>query len=290
MKIAYIVLAHKLPVQLVRLIRRIEDDGTSFFIHMDKKAGDRMYSDLGEMLSSMSNVHLLKKRYPCYWGDFNIVAATLESIGQLVNSSIDFDYAILLSGQDYLIKSTSQIKEFLQKHRGQEFIESFALASENRWTNLGGCYRALNRVQYWHFRFRSQHFYLPVKRRFFKGFEPYGGSQWWCLSRECIQYINSFVMNNPRFVNYFKSVFIPDELFFQTVVSNSHFKDCIFDDDLRYVDWEHPNPTPPAILCKSDFDTLVNSPKLFARKFDITRDAEILDIIDQKILGIYANI
>lgn len=62
------------------------------------------------------------------------------------------------------------------------------------------------------------------------------------------------------------------------------FKNCIVNDDLKYIDWENPNPTPPAILGKSDFHRLVNSPKLFARKFDITRDAEILDLIDQQIL------
>ncbi len=288
MKIAYIVLAHKNPEQVVRLVRQLADEGTSFFIHVDRRAGDEIYYKLVDQLSSISNVHFLK-RYRCYWGDFNIVAATIEGIRQLVNSSIDFDYAFLLSGQDYLIKKTRQIKEFLQRYRDKEFIESFALASKNRWSHHDGCYQALNKVQYWHFRFRSKHFYFTVKRRFPKGFDPYGGSQWWCLSRECIQYINSFVMNNPAFVNYFKYVCIPDESFFHTIVSNSPFKNCIVNDDLKYTDWENPNPTPPAILYKNYFDTLANSPKLFARKFDITRDAEILDLIDQKILGLYAT-
>ncbi len=283
MKISYIVLTHKYPEQIVRLIRKIADEDTSFFIHIDSRTGNDIYHELLEQLSSISNVYFLK-RYRCYWGNFNIVAATIEGIRQLVNSSIDFDYAILLSGQDYLIKTTSQIKEFLQRHRGKEFIESFALDSQNRWTHQDGCYQALNRVHHWHFRFRSKHLYLTIKRRFPTGFEPYGGSQWWCLSRECIQYINNFVINNPAFVNYFKYVFIPDENFFHTIVSNSPFKNCIVNDDLKYIDWENPNPTPPAILGKSDFHRLVNSPKLFARKFDITRDAEILDLIDQQIL------
>ncbi|GAX40936.1 putative glycosyl transferase [Tolypothrix sp. NIES-4075] len=284
MKIAYIILAHKYPEQLVRLIRSIADDSTSFFIHFDKRSSDEMYNDLVKQLSSMSNVHLLK-RFSCFWGNFNIVAATIEGIRQLVHSNIDFDYAILLSGQDYLIKPINQIKEFLEKHRGKEFIETFSLASQNKWTNQDGCYQALNRIQHWHFSFRSKHLYIPIKRRFPKGLEPYGGSQWWCLSRDCIQYINDFVVNNSGFVNYFKYVFIPDETFFNTIVSNSPFKNYIVSDDLKYADWENPNPTPPAIICKNDFHKLANSPKLFARKFDMNRDVEILDLIDQKILG-----
>ncbi len=52
------------------------------------------------------------------------------------------------------------------------------------------------------------------------------------------------------------------------------------------MDLENPNPNCPATLDKSYFDKLINSSKLFARKFDMTRDADILDMIDQKILGL----
>ena len=57
----------------------------------------------------MPNIYFLK-RHTCYWGDFNIVKATCEGIKEIVKSGINFDYAILLSGQDYLIKSTTQIE------------------------------------------------------------------------------------------------------------------------------------------------------------------------------------
>ncbi len=288
MKIAYIILAHKNPEQLVRLILRLQDEDTSFFIHIDRRANDKIYNHLVKQLKNIKSVHFLK-RYSCYWGNFNIVQATVEGIRQLIKSNIDFDYTILLSGQDYLIKTNAQIKEFLEKSQGKQFIESFALKSENRWTNQDGCYQALNRVQYWHFRLRGKHFYFTLKRKFPSNLEPYGGSQWWCLSRECIHYINNFIINNSNFVNYFKYVFIPDENFFQTIVSNSPFKNYIVNDDLKYADWENANPTPPAIIDKSYFDTLANSPKLFARKFDIIRDSEILDLIDQKILKISAK-
>jgi len=38
MKIAYIILAHKNPDQIKRLVLRLNTEGTSFFIHIDKKA------------------------------------------------------------------------------------------------------------------------------------------------------------------------------------------------------------------------------------------------------------
>ena len=100
-----------------------------------------------------------------------------------------------------------------------------------------------------------------------------------------IEYINNFILQNNAFVNYFKYVFIPDEVFFQTIILNSPFKDNVINDDLRYVDWENPNPNVPAILGENDWTTIINSSKFFARKFDITRDSKILDMIDQKILN-----
>lgn len=53
---------------------------------------------------------------------------------------------------------------------------------------------------------------------------------------------------------------------------------------MRYIDWEKCNLFPPGILEKSDFGKLTSSSNLFARKFDVTRDAEILDMIAQNIL------
>lgn len=285
MKIAYIILAHKYPEQITRLVQRLADADTSFFIHIDWKAGKLISEELVAQLRNTPNVHFVK-RHSCRWGRFSIVDATIEGISQLLNSGVDFDYAMLLSGQDYLIKPNSYIKDFLQQNYGQEFIEYFALAAQNKWTDCGGMYQALNRVQYWHLRFRSKHLYLKIKRKFPANYQPYGGSQWWCLSKDCLSYINSVVRDNSQFVHYFRHVFIPDECFFQTIISNSRFKECIFNDDLRYADWENANPFPPAILDESYFDKLKDSPKLFARKFDISRNVEILNLIDEKILGV----
>ena len=283
MKIAYIILAHKYPSQLVRLVSRLQTKDTSFFIHIDGKTNNETYKEIVAHLQGF-NVYFLK-RYQCFWGDFQIIQATLEGIKTLVKSETEFDYAILLSGQDYLIKSQDYLEDFLEKNRGKEFMEFFSLHDiNNKWYNQGSYYQSLKRVEYWHFRFRSKHFCLKKPRKFLEGFEPYGGSQWWCLSRDCIQYINEFVQQKPDFVNYFKHTFIPDELFFQTIVLNSPFQDNVINDDMRYLDWDNPNPNVPATLLTNDFHKLATSSKLFARKFDMARDLKILNLLDQKLL------
>lgn len=286
MKIAYIVLAHKYPEQLVRLISRLQTENTSFFIHIDGKTEQKIYSQIVNQLQHIPCVHFVK-RYKCFWGDFNIIKATLEAINTLIKSNIQFDYAILLSGQDYLIKSNSYLSDFLAKNPKREFMEFCSLHSpENKWYNQGGYYQSLKRIEWWHFHFRSKHFCLQKERGFLPGIEPYGGSQWWCLSKDCLKYVRDFTQQNPKFVNYFKYTFIPDELFFQTIVLNSPFQANVTNDDLRYVDWDNPNPNVPATLLKDDFEKLTSSSKLFARKFDMSRDREILNLIDQQILEV----
>ncbi|MEO8890236.1 MAG: beta-1,6-N-acetylglucosaminyltransferase [Coleofasciculaceae cyanobacterium] len=286
MKIAYIILAHKYPEQLERLVSRLQTANTSFFIHIDGKTDRETTTQIVNQLQDIPSVYFVK-RHKCFWGDFNIIKATLEAIKALFKSQVEFDYAILLSGQDYLIKSNSYLSDFLVKHQNQEFMEFCSLHSpENKWYKQGGYYQSLKRIEWWHFHYRSKHLCIQKERRFLPGIEPYGGSQWWCLSKNCLKYIQDFIEQNPAFVNYFKYTFIPDELFFQTLVLNSPFKDQVINDDLRYVDWDNPNPKAPATLLKDDFKKLKSSSKLFGRKFDMTRDEEILNLIDQQILKV----
>jgi hypothetical protein len=63
----------------------------------------------------------------------------------------------------------------------------------------------------------------------------------------------------------------------------------IVNDNLRYIDWEKANPTPPATLMVEDFENLRQSAALYARKFDLDRDAEIFDLIDRTMLEVSAS-
>jgi hypothetical protein len=285
MAIAYLIVAHKNPDQILRLIHALRDSGAFFVVHVDKRAGDDVYAPLREYAALHPEV-LLTKRNRCYWGGFGIVKAMIECVNTAVRTKHHFHYAILLSGQDYPIKDAQQIADFFEQNKGKEFMESFPLARPNRWTDHGGYFQAVARVKYWTFFVRSRAFHLRLARKFPFGWEPHGGSQWWCLSHECLTYIESFLRKNPPFLRYFKHVFIPDESMFPSLVSNSAFRDKIVNDDLRYIDWENPNPLYPRTLEADDFEKLRASPKLFARKFLPDRSKECLDLIDAQLLGI----
>ena len=125
---------------------------------------------------------------------------------------------------------------------------------------------------------------VPVRRSLPANMEIFGGSAFWCLSRDCVEYIDDFLRQNIKFVRFFKYVRIPDEIFFQTILLNSPFHDLLVNDDKRYISWpSHPSHH-PEILKKHDFERFINTENLFARKFDITVDTDVLDKIDEATL------
>lgn len=305
MKLAYIILAHKYPEQLTRLISRLNTETTSFFVHIDQTTDVETYGQIVQELSTLSNIYWLK-RYDTYWGSFRAVKATYEGIQALFNQNIEFDYVVFLTGQDYPIKSITYIEEYLTKNAGKEFIEYYSLPCKN-WKDPNFTIN-VDRVENWFINGKLvKHNFialtpnsslklrvfltlcsllirlniLPKKRKFPEGFQAFGGSAYWCLSRNCAEYINNFIKQNSAFVNFFKFAGLSDEVFFQTIILNSPFKEQVINDDLRYVVWPG-----PAILAKNDLENLLNASELFGRKFDATIDAEVLDLIDQKILEV----
>lgn len=285
MKIAYIILAHQYPEQLTRLILRLNTPTVVFLVHIDKKVNDGLYEQVTHQLNHFVNVHFLK-RYKSYWGSFAVVQAILEGIKEIVENSIPCDYAVLLSGQDYPIKSNRYLEKFFSDHQGKSFINHFSLPAPPGWQNGG-----MDRIEYWHFRFFNRRFSFPhestpfFKRQFPQGVKPFGGSAYWALTREAVEYIYNFTLEQPKLIDFFKFVDLPDELFFQTVLLNSPLRDTLINDDLKYIQWPTPTSAHPDIFGEKDFEKLSQSPKLFARKFSVKHDTVILDLIDQYILG-----
>ena len=264
--------------QVDRLVRALAGDTTRFLVHVDKKTSDQAFDDLVRASSDVPSVSFLD-RHTCHYGGFGHVRATLKGIDHLVRGRAPFDYAVLLTGQDYPIKPVADIHAFFERHEGASFMAHRPLPSPY-WSPRGG----LDRIEYRHFRLRGRHLRLPGKRTFPPRLRPFGGGAYWCLSRACIEYVSAFVARRPDVVRFFTRVDVPDETFFQTIVMNSHLAETVVDDNLRYIDWSR--GVRPANLGLGDLEELRRTPKLYARKFDITHDAAVLDAIDRELLGV----
>jgi hypothetical protein len=273
-RIAYVVSAYKNPRHLSRLIRRLQTGSeTSFLVHVDRKTDEATFRAMLAGVADVDNIRFLP-RHSCHWGGFGHVRASLKGLRELAREG-EPDYVILLSGQDYPIKSNAFIREFLERGEGQSFFLHFPLPTEN-WRRGG-----LDRLQDWHIRYHGLHIRLPLHRRLPGGLRPWGGSAYWIASRSALRTIIHFLESNPRYEHFFKHVDIPDELFFQTLLLNSPEAERCVDFRLHYTEWSR-EPA-PAILVKDDLPHLLDSSCLFARKFDAAIDSEILDLIDEQL-------
>jgi len=281
LKIAYIIIAHKLPEQLVRLVKKLNTVDTSFFIHVDRKTDEHTYRMMVDLLQTYDNVQFLMRRV-VNWGTFSQVQVTLDGIREANSLKFEFDYAILLTGQDYPIKSNEYISKFLQESEGKSYIEYFSLPNEIWKSENGG----MDRFNYLNLNFLGRprkifpRFDLPYQN-FLNTFKIFGGSAYWCLAKDCVEFINEYLDQDESYIKFWKYTRIPDEAFFQTVLLNSQFKNRLINDNCRYIVW-YSGPH-PEILTKQEYEQFIGSDKLFARKFDVTVDSEVLDMIDSEI-------
>jgi hypothetical protein len=155
---------------------------------------------------------------------------------------------------------------------------------------------------------------FPRRRFPFRDLVPYGGSQWWTLTGRSIRYILDFLGSRPDFVRFYRYTQCPDEMVFQTILLNSPLAERAANREayqrwsssiesigrsdremlpessfnLRFIDWSGSPEDErgyPAVLDARDFENLRRSECLFARKFDSTRSASLLDRIDSELLA-----
>ena len=275
MRLAYIISAYKLPAQLERLIRRLAGPGTSFRVHVDRKTPRRVYREMVSRVDDLDVTFL--PRHISHWGGFGHVRTSLDGLDHLISSEEPFDYAVLLTGQDYPLRSDEEIATTLAAGNGRSFMNHWPLPHPP-WGPRGG----LERFEDWHIvTYRRAHLALPLRRKLPHGLEPFGGGAYWCFSRTLVHFVHEFVRSRPDVVRFFEHVLIPDELFFQTIVMNSELRNSVMNEHLRYIDWSR-EPA-PVVLRPEDLDAMLASGALFARKFDETVDREVLDLLDAEI-------
>lgn len=283
-RIAYIILAHHRPESVIRLVRRLHAPDHGFFIHYNLRSPPAEFARLAGELGGLANVRMLE-RHKCSWGDSGMVTGAIKAIHEMARLDFIYDYAILLTGQDYPIKSDAQFRARLASAAGGSYMEWAAWPIPN-WEKG----RAIKRIEnfHWHLPFprwtrplgwpvHRQNLPIPLKRKIPGGLHPHFGSAFWYLHRSCLKYIHDYVTGHPEYVRFFHHVLIPDECFFQTLLMNSPLAPAIAPRNLTYIDWR---PPWPGILTIADLPKLRQSDGLLARKFDPMVDGKILDQLD----------
>ncbi|RUT79887.1 beta-1,6-N-acetylglucosaminyltransferase [Ancylomarina longa] len=287
----FLITAYKDTPQLYKLVQHLDSKNSYFYIHIDKKSN---ISDqaLIQQLKIKPNVNILENAIPVNWGGFSHLKAILLLIKIALNNG-EISYFHTLSGQCFPIKPINEIMNFFEKNKNLEFIDFFKMPTTKLFE--GG----LNRLQLFRpndiFNEKGNFFerktysliiklqkLVHIKRSYPKNFpQLYWGSTWWSLSRDCLEYVIQYIKHNPDFIQRFKHTFCAEEMLFQTIIVNSIFKRNIINENLRYIDWTEKNGNSPSILDETDYNLILNSKKLFARKFDSQISSDLL----QKIIS-----
>lgn len=273
-RIAYLVLVHRLPEQFKRLFKAIYEPSNFYLIHIDKKANQEIGAEVKDFLKEYPNVQILKSE-KVVWGGYSMVQAELDGMNYLLNMSVEWDYFINLSGQDYPLKSQTIIKEFLSKNNGKSYIK---VADQEKSRP-----ETMNRIENYFEELEDKISDESHKRGFMKDVIPYIGGQWMILTRTCCEFIcNSTEVK--KFETYYFNTLIADESFFQTVLMNTSFDGILVDDDKRAIIWipDGDIKLRPKTFTKNDSGFLQTGDHLFARKFDDNVDSQVInDIADQ---------
>jgi hypothetical protein len=275
MKIACLIVTYTSAQQTKRIVDKLNNGVFDFYIHVDKKLDINTH----QILFDYPNVFFVKNRVDIKWASYTSVEATFNSLRQIDESGRKYDFITLMSGQDYPIKSAEYITGFFEQNRGKQFIH---YKDFDEWTGAQG------RIDKYHLadmNFFGKYALQAVinkvisKRTPPKNIKPYGYSTFWTLTQDCALFIVKYIESNPAVERYFKYTFGSDEFIYQTVIMNSAYKDAVVNNNYRYVDWSE-GGFRPKFLVTEDFDKLIKTDCMFARKFNIDLDEHILDMID----------
>jgi len=311
MQINYIILAHRQPQQLAKLVQALSTPNSRFYIHID---GKTELAPFEAALSKHANVVILQKRCVTAWGDISIVRATLYAMEKAMEEERS-GHVVLLSGQDYPLRHKREIERFFETHADVDFIKCFPLPFTG-WSENGGMERTthykINRsaAKYDYVLFpsvyepdfswkkclqqlkvfpRLKRLYilsLVVRKRKFPAYaQLMGGAQWWALTMPTCRQILHFLQQHPGYLIYHQHSLIPDEFFFQSILYSLPNKEQKkIEDMLTYINWERDVDEPPVTFNAADLNELLQQKDcLFARKFDVDVDAQILNLLDKSI-------
>lgn len=287
MKHAYLIMAHNQFDLLEKQLILLDDIRNDIYLHIDKKVKDFDFLYFKNLIKK-STVFFVN-RIDVHWGGYSSIQCEIQLLKSSINKK--YDYYHLLSGVDLPLKSQDYIHDFFSRNYGKEFVNF----GNDDWVNSVK-YRVLN----YHFfpkYFRLNNPVLNTKQNKIRNFilkiqqllnirkniesdlKIKAGCNWFSITHDFASYI---VNKNDWVKKHFKTSLCGDELFLQTILFNSKFNKNTYlqgkgyESCMRLIDWERGDPY---TFQNNDFEYLINSKKLFARKFNYNTDNIVIDKI-----------
>ncbi len=276
---AHLVLVHNNPAQFIRLIRAASHPENLFVLHVDVKSDQSVHRAAAEFARSMDNVHLMPAR-DVRWASWSVVDATLAAIQLLLDLDKSWLFFSNLSGQDFPLRSQEAILSRLKAEPDCNYVEYFDPTIE--WID------GPKRIKHVRLELPRMKGGLNIPKlrwnrweRYLGDARYYGGSSYFTLNRAFCEHL----LSSPRlqvYRKFFRYTYATDEMFIQTFIMDSPFKDTLINDDLRLIDFSEGTPR-PRTWTEQHLDVLLKSPDFYARKFDPNTDDKVIAHLEQRL-------
>lgn len=296
-KIAFIITAHNDPEHLKRMTDALPASA-EFFVHIDAK------SDISTFQKVIDNprVHFTKKRINVMWGSLGVVDSQMAAIEEALESGKEYDYFISASGLDYPLWSNNKIENFLDTHKGTNFIYGVDMENQGDQSKLYRQYRFFNGKP-WRYKTLKSKFRVSLREITYalgvrkplhfkvkgKDFKLYKGAMWWAITPSLVKAAYHCWKDNADFHRYFNTSFAPDETFIPTIAFNDEaFGKTTLGEPEKFTRLEDVTPLTfidytngIKILDESDLPRLLASGKMFCRKTITGQSDRLMDKIDE---------
>lgn len=308
MSIAFLIHTHKSLDQISRLCGTIDQGLASKHVAIS-------HNGSVEERARIASFKGVDRVIPAIGGraQFGLIDAFLGELRRLEREASPYEWIVVLSGQDYPIRSLGEMAAELNQSPFDGYFHHFDTTKPRNlspdtidWPDdevetryyfqhtllkrasppalraaLTIPRRLLKRSR--GFRLHTG-FGLTFGRRapsppFTPDFRLHGGNAWMTIRRTAAQSILRFVDDRPDITNYFRRVLTPDEAFLQTIMANDPTL-RLSTRELRYFDCTAAFLGQMKTLGPADLPRAFASGCFFARKFDIDSHPAILDTID----------
>lgn len=284
-RFAYLIIAHNDVYCFNKLIDLLDDERNDIFVHIDKKKDIHPFQEVKPRHSHIYYTDRVDVR----WGDVSQIRAELTLFKEAATHG-GYDYYHLISGVDLPLKTQNEMHRFFEERKGCEFIGITppSLEARKRCTY----YYALTRHTKQPYRWERG--IIKAIRLTYIGIQKivgyrrnmditfYMGPQWVSISDGLCKYI---VAHADNILRTYSHCWCPDEVFIPTLMMNSPYKGKQYMDDqyascVRKIDFERGKPWTWRL---EDYDELMSSDCMFARKFSSHVDKQIIDKIYKTI-------
>lgn len=271
MKVSFILLAHEKPEQLKDLLGALLSAGSNVYCHHDASSQGNLPGAVAEWgFDSLPGKVYFAKPVKVVWGEWSIVQATLNCLDLVRQHDTDSDYFMLISGSCMPVKPVHLLEQYLAES-GKDHIEAVN-AETTKWVTAGLQKQRWSKYHFFNWRFQPWRFdtslkiqrKLKISRKIPLRHTAHMGSQWWCLRRGTLLSVLELVERNPSLKRFYRRTWVPDELFFQTMVANTVPKAELTDELLtryKFNSWGIPR-----VYYDDDYPELLAESKFFVRK------------------------